>query len=92
MESSGIWALQLCAMAGTKTMLQRLEFLVRIYRGGPIMADVERYRRYAAECLRIAQQAMDENQKALLLQMAEHWRRLAEKAERNRENDPGNGD
>ena len=41
---------------------------------------VERYKEYAAECLRIAQQATDEAQKARLLDMAEAWRRLSETA------------
>jgi hypothetical protein len=43
---------------------------------------VERYKEYAAECLRIAQQTMDEAQKARLLEMAEAWQRLAEAAGR----------
>ena len=38
-----------------------------------------RYQRYAAECLRLAQQSDDAREKAVLLQMAETWRRLAEK-------------
>jgi hypothetical protein len=40
----------------------------------------ERYKEYAAECLRIAQQAPDANQKARLLEMAGAWKRLAEAA------------
>ena len=38
----------------------------------------ERYKEYAAECLRIAQQTSDSAQKARLLEMAEAWQRLAE--------------
>ena len=41
---------------------------------------VERYKEYAAECLRIAQQTRDDAQKARLLEMAEAWQRLAEMA------------
>jgi len=41
---------------------------------------VERYKQYAAECLRIAQQTTDDAQKARLLEMAEAWQRLAETA------------
>ena len=41
---------------------------------------VERYKEYAAECLRIAQQTMDDAQKARLLEMAGAWQRLAEMA------------
>ena len=45
------------------------------------MADpVARYKEYAAECLRIAQQTSDNEQKARLLQMAAAWHRLAEAA------------
>jgi hypothetical protein len=42
----------------------------------------ERYRHYAAECLRIAQQVRDADHKARLLQMAEDWRLLAEAADK----------
>jgi hypothetical protein len=45
----------------------------------------ERYRRYAAECLRIAQQATDPAHKARLLEMAEAWQRLADQAAKREE-------
>jgi hypothetical protein len=47
------------------------------------MATSEDYRRYAAECLRLAQE-IDVGSKgvALLLEMAERWRSLAEQVER----------
>jgi hypothetical protein len=41
---------------------------------------VEQYREFAAECLRIAQQASDDAQKARLIEMAEAWQRLADAA------------
>jgi hypothetical protein len=42
------------------------------------MAKPEDYRRYAAECLRLAQVCRDRGKAAaLLLEMAERWRRLA---------------
>jgi hypothetical protein len=41
----------------------------------------EQYRRYAAECVRVAQETTNAGDKAMLLQMAETWRRLAERAE-----------
>jgi hypothetical protein len=44
----------------------------------------KRYRRYASECLRLAQLATTSQKKDLLLQMAETWRRLAEQAESSR--------
>ena len=40
----------------------------------------ERYKDYAAECLRIAQETADSAHKARLLEMAEAWQRLAESA------------
>jgi hypothetical protein len=45
------------------------------------MASADQYRRYAAECIRVAQQATDPTDKLVLLQMAETWRRLAERAD-----------
>jgi hypothetical protein len=45
------------------------------------MKSLERYRRYAAECLKMAQSAANDGDKARLLQMAEKWRHLAELAE-----------
>ena len=38
---------------------------------------VERYRQYASECLRLAQETNDTAQKARLLEMADAWQRLA---------------
>jgi hypothetical protein len=45
------------------------------------MKSFERYRRYAVDCLKVAQSAANDGDKAHLLQMAETWRRLAERAE-----------
>jgi hypothetical protein len=45
------------------------------------MAKAEDYRRYAAECLRLAQRFRNQAEKTMLLQMAETWRRLAEQRE-----------
>jgi hypothetical protein len=44
----------------------------------PFFAAVD-YRRYAAECVRLAQQVADPADKARLLDMAETFRELAEK-------------
>jgi hypothetical protein len=41
------------------------------------MATVDEYRRYAAECLALAQQAENPDDKARLLTMAQAWRELA---------------
>jgi hypothetical protein len=48
-------------------------------------AAVERYKKYAAECLRIAQQTSDGAQKARLLEMAAAWQRLSEAATKQAE-------
>lgn len=51
------------------------------------MARAEDYRRYAAECLRVAQQLTDPTDKAKLVQMAQKWRELAQKADQSDEGD-----
>ena len=48
---------------------------------GRVMTRAEEYRRYAAECVRVAQQTNQMENKALLLRMAEKWRELASRAE-----------
>jgi hypothetical protein len=48
----------------------------------------KRYRHYASECFRLAQLAPTSQEKDLLLQMAETWRRLAEQAKNSRKPDP----
>jgi len=47
----------------------------------------EEYRRYAADCLRLSEQAADPTSKAALLEVARCWHTLAEQADRNRLND-----
>jgi hypothetical protein len=42
----------------------------------------DRYRDYAAECVRVAKEAKNPRDKAMLLQMAESWKRLGERAAR----------
>ena len=49
--------------------------------GSGVMAKPEDYRRYAAECLRLAQGFRGRAEAATLLDMAERWRRLAKEAE-----------
>jgi hypothetical protein len=46
------------------------------------MSRADEYRDYAARCVRLAQRTTNPADKAMLLQMAETWRRLAEKIER----------
>ena len=45
------------------------------------MASADDYRRYAAECVALAQRMSDPAEKAVLLQMAQAWHELAEKQE-----------
>jgi hypothetical protein len=47
--------------------------------------EIDRYKHYAAECLRIAQHTTDGAQKARLLEMAEAWDRLAKAAANRKE-------
>jgi hypothetical protein len=49
--------------------------------GAAIVASADRYKHYAAECIRVAQYMQDSADKAMLLDMAQMWRRLAEIAE-----------
>jgi len=46
------------------------------------MARADEYRRYAAECVRVAQTSGNPNDKKMMLEMAQKWRELAEKVER----------
>ena len=51
------------------------------------MALADQYKRRAAECVRMAERTDDAQDRALLMQMAQTWMRLAEKAEdRSEEN------
>jgi hypothetical protein len=46
------------------------------------MSRAEEYKWYAVECVRVAQQTQNPNDKAMLLDMARKWQELADKAER----------
>jgi hypothetical protein len=47
------------------------------------MTAAERYRRYAAECIRVAEHTENSGDRLLLFQMAQTWQRLAESAEKS---------
>ena len=51
------------------------------------MSSVDRYRRYALECLRLAQDAKGRESKTAMLDMAHAWVRLANQAEKNSRTD-----
>jgi hypothetical protein len=53
------------------------------------MASAEQLRRYATECVRVAQQIDNPIDKATLLQMAKVWLNLAEMAEKTDSNRNG---
>jgi hypothetical protein len=50
---------------------------------------VDEYRRNAAECLRLAETFSDPTNRAVLMEMAHAWERLAERAARPRMADLG---
>ena len=47
------------------------------------MFSADRYKQFAAECVNVAQQTSSPRDKAVLLQMAETWLKLAEKASKS---------
>ena len=49
--------------------------------GMRFMGLADQYKRRAAECVRMSERTDNADDKALLLQMAQTWMRLAEKAE-----------
>jgi len=51
--------------------------------GSGNMSSADRYKQLAAECVGIAQQTSNPRDKAVLLQMAETWLKLAEKASKS---------
>jgi hypothetical protein len=55
------------------------------------MSRVDEYRRFAAECLKMAQAADDEQRRSILLQMAQGWLALAQKDETNADRADGEG-
>ena len=52
---------------------------------GQMAGSPQRFKEYAAECLRLAQATADNAQKARLLEMAEAWQRLAEASSKSQE-------
>jgi hypothetical protein len=57
-----------------------------------LMSRVNEYRRFAAECLKMAQTAEDEQRRSILLQMAQGWLALAQKDETNTDRADGGED
>ena len=47
------------------------------------MSRLDGYRRFAAECMKIAHDAEDEQQRAIFVQMARAWLALAQRGETN---------
>ena len=56
------------------------------------MGRVDEYRRFAAECLKMAQAAEDEQRRTILLQMAQGWLDLAQKDATNADREDGEED
>jgi hypothetical protein len=76
--------LQIHALNGTIGSLRRSPRI----RLEASMGKAEQYRRYAGECIRLAQQSQHPQEKDVLLGMAAAWRRLAEHAESTSEREP----
>jgi hypothetical protein len=74
---------QISLSRGTKSTFMRLARALTLgaTKASGVMAKPEDYRRYAAECLRLAQGFRGRAEAAMLLEMAERWRRLAKEAE-----------
>jgi hypothetical protein len=53
------------------------------------MSKSDDYRRFAAECMKIAHTAEDETQRAIFVQMASVWLALAQKGETHAGRDEG---
>ena len=62
---------------GIGTALAKERFSIQRVRG--LMSRAERYRQYAADCLRLAQSISTPHDKTVLVQMAAKWLRLAER-------------
>jgi hypothetical protein len=82
--NSGKVPLQIHGSGGTK--LHIVNLLFRVIVDGR-MGRAEQYRRHAAECFRLAQQAQDPEERDTLLGMAAAWHRLAEHAENSDDDD-----
>jgi hypothetical protein len=61
-------------------------------RGLLLMSRLDEYRHFAAECLKMAQAAEDEQRRTILLQMAQGWLDLAQKDETNADQPNGEED
>ena len=46
------------------------------------MSRADEYRKYAADCIRVAQRSNNSDDEAMLVHMAQKWRELADKVER----------
>jgi hypothetical protein len=60
---------------------QKPSICIQIMGSESLMSSSEQYRRFAQECLEMACLATDERRRAIFLQMAQVWFRLAEDRE-----------
>jgi hypothetical protein len=63
--------------------IKRIGFAAKEGDVGRAMTAADTYRRYAAECLRMSRQRENLSDKAMFVQMATMWQRLAELSDRN---------
>jgi hypothetical protein len=91
MPGTGTWnfppkfRIKSTAQAGTKSMIS----VFTLVPGGDqwmsrAESRAEQYRRYAAECVRLASLTDDTLEKGVLLQMAEQWQQLAAHADKDK--------
>ena len=73
---------------GTRQIFPRCKRSVNV-RGRFPMGKSDNYRRFAAECMKIAHAAEDEQQRAIFVEMARSWLALAQKGETNADRDEG---
>jgi hypothetical protein len=67
-------------MAGTRRAAVRLHAATKVARSDEVMSVDQCYRRYASECITLAQRTSDAHDRAILDRMAAAWIQLAEKA------------
>jgi hypothetical protein len=73
---------------GNDSRRAKLRFMLQDIPGKGMSEVAERYRSYAAECLRIAQDVSRPKEKLALLNMAQCWLALAEQAIKDSEIEP----
>ena len=69
-----------CALSFSAFSRRRRALSLLALNKGGVMSLADRYRQFATDCVRAAHDSSDPGDRALLLEMAEAWRQLAERA------------